>query len=72
MGKEQIIIIRDNHISATIDDQKFEMSLKQFEILSQLVNSAIFSNIGVAYIDENGNLHVINQQKYGEETNDKY
>ena len=72
MGKEQIIVIRDNHISATIDDQKFEMSLKQFEILSQLVNSAVFSNIGLAYIDENENLHILNQKKYGEETNDKY
>ena len=67
-NNDKLCIIKDNVITVDIDDISITLPFDKYKLFCKLVNSAMLSNIGCAYIDKNDNLIIL--QKRTNDEND--
>ena len=63
MEIKSAVSVKDGIIKAIIGDRELTLTIEEFHQLSQLVERASESNIGVAYIDMAGLTHILNKKE---------
>ena len=63
-GDRYNVVIKDGVIYATVNSVDFEMALDDFDKFSKMVNYAIKSDLGAAYVDNEGTARPLITKNY--------
>lgn len=65
-ARENSVVFRDGSVHITVDGTTFKLSEKQLGTVNRMLDAARQSNIGSAWIDSDGSLHVLMISPYAD------
>lgn len=66
-ARENSVVFRDGSVHITVDGTTFKLTERQLGTVNRMLDAARQSNIGSAWIDSDGSLHVLMKSPYADD-----